>query len=146
MQRYVRSIPAPLAQVRGPAARVAFSGVLRFAILVACLLASVPACSADDYLSELDAEVKKVESREIDADSGGSRVVDPAQNTSVPVGAAANSSRDTFEALLRERYLGTYGFYRKLPERSRQEIYVDYRDGAPIAEVRKKIIDRLLQR
>lgn len=146
MQRHVGSKPGPCALVRGPELRVACFYAFFLVVLVAFLLASTSARSADDYLSELDAEARKVESREIDAERGISRVVNPAQDTSVTAGTAAKSSRDAFESMLRERYLGTYGFYRKLPERSRQEIFGDYRDGAPISEVRKKIIDRLLQR
>jgi hypothetical protein len=111
---------------------------------------SLPALSADDYLSELDAEVKKVEARKIDGEAGEVSVQTPAEVSTAAsqkrADGSATASRESFESLLKKNYLGTFGFYKKLPERSRQEIYAEYRDGAPISEVRKKIIDRLLQR
>jgi hypothetical protein len=113
-------------------------------------LMSLPALSADDYLSELDAEVKKVEARKIDGEAGEVSVQTPAEVSTAAsqkrADGSATASRESFESLLKKNYLGTFGFYKKLPERSRQEIYAEYRDGAPISEVRKKIIDRLLQR
>jgi hypothetical protein len=109
------------------------------------LLLGAPALWAD-YLSDLDAEVKKVEARQIDGESGTSTVEAPAELSTAAGEPREGATRDAFEALLKENYLGTFGFYKKLPERSRQEIYIDYRDGAPMSEVRKKIIDRLLQR
>lgn len=130
-----------------PAIPVGFSRVLFVGSLLSFLLVSLPALSADDYLSELDAEVKKVESREIDGESGTSTVEQPAEVApGTTASARAGASRDAFEELLRQHYLGTFGFYKKLPERSRQEIFAEYQNGAPISEVRKKIIDRLLQR
>jgi len=131
--------------------RFLVSAAFRWAILLgtslSLLLVSLPAVSADDYLSELDAEVKKVESRKIDGETGESSVQVPAETTVNSQDAGGvKASRESFEVLLKKNYLGTFGFYKKLPERSRQEIYAEYRDGAPISEVRKKIIDRLLQR
>lgn len=126
-------------------------GVVRRLLIVGCssflVLASVPALSADDYLSELDAEAKKVEARKIDGESGTSTVEAPPDVPSSDDGVSRpGASRDAFESLLKKKYLGTFGFYKKLPERSRQEIFLEYQRGAPMAEVRKKIIDRLLQR
>jgi len=109
------------------------------------VLSSAPTLYAD-YLSDLDAEVKKVEARQIDGESGTSTIEAPAELSTEDGQRREGVSRDAFEGLLKENYLGTFGFYKKLPERSRQEIYIDYRDGAPMSEVRKKIIDRLLQR
>ena len=110
------------------------------------VLASSPTWSADDYLSELDAEAKKVEVRKIDGESGASTVEAPPE---IPIDDGVTrpgASRDAFESLLKKKYLGTFGFYKKLPERSRQEIFLEYQHGAPMTVVRKKIIDRLLQR
>ena len=118
---------------------------LASACLCGVLLSSAPALFAD-YLSDLDAEVKKVEARQIDGESGTSTVEAPAEVSAENGQGRDGATRDGFEALLKENYLGTFGFYKKLPERSRQEIYAEYRDGAPMSEVRKKIIDRLLQR
>jgi len=121
------------------------AGWLPALLLMGCTLAG-GALAADDYLSELDAEAKKVEARSIDGEAGTSTVEAPAEIGGSTGGGRSGASRERFESLLRQKYLGTFGFYKKLPERSRQEIFIDYRDGAPMAEVRKKIIDRLLQR
>jgi hypothetical protein len=103
------------------------------------------AVAADDYLSELDAEASKVNPVSLGEEGGDTAKSDAVKSAaSTPEGTAG--SRDQFESLLQEKYLGTYGFYKKLPERSRQEIYLEYSKGAPITEVRKKIVDRLLQR
>jgi len=102
-----------------------------------------PAYSADDYLSELDAEVQKVDTRSIGDEGAQARRVEiPVK----PEKDRLSASRDRFEALLKKKYLGTFGFYKKLPERTREEIFLEYNMGAPITAVRKKIIDRLLQR
>jgi len=119
---------------------------LAAAALFCASLWIVPLPAASDYLSDLDAEVKKVEARQIDGEAGTSTVEAPAEISTESGAAREGASRDAFEELLQQNYLGTYGFYKKLPERSRQEIYIDYREGAPMSEVRKKIIDRLLQR
>ena len=106
---------------------------------------SLPALSADDYLSELDAEVKKVEARTIDGETGRDVVEAPAEAAPVEPTANTGVSRADFERQLREHYLGTFGFYKKLPERSREEVFEEYRRGADMGQLRKKIIDRLLQ-
>ena len=110
--------------------------VLVFAVSV------IPRAASAEYLSDLAAEAEKVEARQFDSANPG--------DAAGPGGASANArpqaTCDQFESLLEKNYLGTFGFYKKLPERSRQEIFAEYRDGAPISEVRKKIIDRLLQR
>ena len=113
---------------------------------MAALVTAWPVHAADDYLSELDAEVKKVEARNIDGAAGRNDVEAPAEVAVATRGTRNGASRDAFEGLLKQKYLGTFGFYKKLPERSRQEIFLEYQEGAPMAEVRKKIIDRLLQR
>jgi hypothetical protein len=53
-------------------------------------------------------------------------------------------SRAHFETLLERRHLGTYTVYSRLPERSREEVFLDYSGGAPIEALREKIIDRYL--
>jgi hypothetical protein len=40
--------------------------------------------------------------------------------------------------------VGTYTFYRRLPERSRAEIFVDYGEGASMQVLRDKVVDRYL--
>ena len=89
---------------------------------------SAAATEEDDYLSAISDEAEKVE-----------------QNISVDTNGTGQTLRE-FDAELKSRYRGTYTFYRKLPRRSREEIYQDYRDGASIDEIRKKIMDRFLNR
>lgn len=108
----------------------------RFAAVVLCLLvASLPAAD-DPYLQLLNEEATKVEARSTDKGSDGGE--GPAD------GERPSASRERFEALLEEQHVGTYSFYRKLPERSRQEIFLDYRNGASMDALREKIVDRYL--
>ncbi|HHI76459.1 MAG TPA: hypothetical protein ENJ94_04720 [Gammaproteobacteria bacterium] len=115
-------------------------------ILGGCLLAAWPLAArpADDYVSTLESEVDKVEARVIDPEKGDA-VVEPARRPLEAPAPVISADRAAFEALLKKRYFGTYGFYRKLPERSREEIFEDYRQGADIGEIRRKIVSRLLQ-
>lgn len=115
--------------------------------LLGLVLISTSAYAADDYLSALDQEVQKVEARKIDGEAGVNEVESAAQvEPSDPGVVRSQASREAFEALLKRKYVGTFGFYKKIPERSRQEIFQEYRGGTPMADIRRKIIDRLLQR
>lgn len=99
---------------------------------------TLPGVAADDYLSELAAEVEKVEERAIDAaDSGVTQA--PSSGT-----GEADVAREAFERQLKKHYLGSYGFYQKLPERTRQEVFEEYRKGADMDAIRRMIVDRLL--
>lgn len=53
-------------------------------------------------------------------------------------------SGDRFETLLRQEHVGTYSFYRKLPGRGREEVFVDYRNGASMEALREKVVNRYL--
>ncbi len=53
-------------------------------------------------------------------------------------------SRRAFEQELKQLYEGTYLFYEKLPERSREEVFIEYNQGASLEKVRETIIDRFL--
>jgi len=110
--------------------------------VVALCLCMAPLCGADDrYLELLDEEVSKVDSVSVDkADDEGETSSAEAQApeaVSVPL-------REDFEALLRREHVGTFSFYRRLPERSREEIFVDFSNGASMEALRGKIIDRYL--
>jgi hypothetical protein len=50
-----------------------------------------------------------------------------------------------FEDDLRASYMGSFTFYKKLPRRSRAEIFEEYKEGASIDEFRNMIIDRFLE-
>ncbi|MEW8395104.1 MAG: hypothetical protein AB2707_02980 [Candidatus Thiodiazotropha sp.] len=53
-------------------------------------------------------------------------------------------SLQAFEEDLKARYMGSFTFYKKLPRRSREEVFEEYKGGASIDEIRKKIMDRFL--
>jgi hypothetical protein len=96
---------------------------------------SVMAAGDDDYLSALKQEASKVGKKGGDTEaSGTARAEDK------------SASREAFEAELKEKYVGSAVFYSKLPASSQEEIFLEYQDGATIAELRKKIMDRFLHR
>ena len=98
---------------------------------------AVPVYAADeeDYLSQITAEVDKVDAvtEYIAEESGGDD------------SRAYLEKKTDFERLLEESYHGSYVFYKKLPERAQLEIFDDYRDGQEISVLREKIIDRYMQ-
>lgn len=105
-------------------------------LLFALTLACGPAVAAGDpYLEMLDREVAKVE-------------VAPTDNSPEAAGPdsgeRAGESREVFEARLRAEHVGTYSFYRRLPERSREEMYLEYRGGVTMSGLREKIVQRFL--
>lgn len=103
------------------------------------------AFAADDYLSELAAEAARVEARKIDPAEGKVEVVAPPADQDHSDEPVRSVDRAAFESMLEQHYLGTYRFYKKLPERSREEIFEQYRRGVDIGVIRNKIVTRLLQ-
>ena len=98
--------------------------------------------AADDaYLQLLDEEVTKVEAVSTDTVGGWCC---PASQGRCEGQAQVAPSRERFETQLRQQHVGTYSFYRRLPERSREEIFVDYANGASMEALREKIVDRYL--
>ena len=99
---------------------------------------SCVALAADDpYLELLNEEATKVEPESTDTRRDSDR--------ETPLGGGRESpSRKRFEALLRQQHVGTYSFYRKLPERSREEVFLDHSNGASMDTLREKIVDRYL--
>lgn len=120
------------------------------AILILALFGSLasPVRSAEDaYLNELAAEVEKVREQAVSGlDESTASEGSPAVGARAVGGTPEGASREAFERQLERRYLGSFRFYEKLPERSRQEVFEEYRQGADMSEIRKKIINRLLQR
>ena len=109
------------------------------ATLFAVLLPQAHAAD-DAYLQLLDQEVIKVEEHATDTgidDTASSR---PTSRDQAPKPV----SREGFETLLKQPRVGTYSFFRRLPERSREEIFLDYSDGASLEALRGKIVDRYL--
>lgn len=114
-------------------------------LVITALLAGgggLPARAADDaYLKMLDEEASKVEQQSTDTGNDG----DMSAVGGGPVRPAQNMpSRERFEALLRREHVGTYSFYSKLPERSREEVFLDFSRGTSLEALRKKIVDRYL--
>ena len=98
---------------------------------------AVPVYAADegDYLSQISAEVDKVDAvtEYIAEESGNSD------------SRAYLDKKSDFEKLLEDSYHGSYVFYRKLPERAQLEIFDDYQQGQEMSVLREKIIDRYMQ-
>ncbi|WP_428622818.1 hypothetical protein [Sedimenticola sp.] len=91
---------------------------------------SVMAAGEDDYLSALHQEAGKVDGGAVgETEASGGRL-----------------SRAYFERELKEKYAGSAVFYGKLAPGSQEEIYQEYKSGATISELRKKIMDRFLHR
>jgi len=120
------------------------------AILILALFGSLATpvrCAEDAYLNELAAEVEKVREQAVSGlDATTASEESPAVGARAVGGTPEGASREAFERQLERRYLGSFRFYEQLPERSRQEVFEEYRQGADMSEIRKKIINRLLQR
>jgi hypothetical protein len=110
-------------------------------VLIALPL-SVSHAVDDPYLQMLDEEVTKVEGGL--TDTGKEDATARPDRTRGVQDAQAVASRKSFEAMLRQQHVGTYSFYRRLPERSREEVYVDYGNGASVESLRDKVVDRYL--
>ncbi len=109
--------------------------------VAASLVLSGQLCRAetDPYLQLLAEEVTKVE------ESPGEAVTVQGDATRmVAQSARPVPSRKRFEELLRKQHVGTYSFYSRLTERSQEEIFVDYGNGASMEALREKVVDRYL--
>jgi hypothetical protein len=110
------------------------------AVLFGLSTAVVPA-TEDAYLDLLDQEVTKVEPVSTDTPENGAASFSPGEGEPA---AKRAPSRAHFEALLQRQHVGTHSFYRRLPERIREEVFLDYSSGASMEALREKIIDRYL--
>ncbi|MCW8890519.1 MAG: hypothetical protein OQL20_07665 [Sedimenticola sp.] len=97
---------------------------------------SLAVAEDDDYLSALNQEAQKV----------GAKATGTGTTGRTDGSGMSSISREAFEAELKEKYAGSAVFYSKLPPGSQEEIFLEYQDGATIAELRKKIMDRFLHR
>jgi len=91
----------------------------------------------DPYLSAITKEASKVD---------GATQTTLENVDSPPISADGGPSIGAFEEDLKARYKGSYTFYRKLPRRTQEEVFEEYRQGASIGEIRQKIMDRFLNR
>lgn len=123
--------------------RMSASSMLRCVVVVLVLATLSPLGRAadDPYLKMFDKEVTKVEAAATDkqASRAGMQI-----GSTRGEAAETASSREHFERMLRQKHVGTYSFYRRLPPRSREQVFLDYRNGAPMEVLRGKIIDRFL--
>ena len=58
--------------------------------------------------------------------------------------AAADGPVEQFEQELEARYKGTYLFYKQLPVKSQEEVFLEHQKGASVEDVRKTIMNRYL--
>ena len=108
-------------------------GGWRWLGFLSCLVfpLALPAADDDDYLKQIESEAFKVG--------------DVAEETAASGDAAASDADiETFEQELEGQYRGSYLFYKKLPRRGQEEIFLEYQKGASIGEIRKKIMNRFL--
>jgi hypothetical protein len=91
----------------------------------------------DPYLSAISQEAKKLEAE-------GQPTLSESGSTTGETEEGLNLR--AFEEDLKTRHKGSYTFYQKLPLRSREEVFQEYRDGASIDELRQTIMQRFLQR
>lgn len=103
--------------------------------IVGCLLLPLTVVVAED-----DAYLKRIQSEAFKVDAAGD--VLQAEETDTD----ATNDIGVFENELEEHYRGSYLFYKKLPNRSRREVYLEYQKGASIDDIRKKIMSRYLHK
>jgi hypothetical protein len=125
-------------------------------VLVVTLPCSLVAAQ-ENYLDQLEVESKKLTDRPVLApgtDVAGSNGAEATsrQEDFNTEGKSTVASPDfdedltmaDFEDELKVRFLGSFTFYKKLPQRSREEVYRGYLNGNTIEEIRKMIMSRYL--
>ncbi|MCP3669305.1 MAG: hypothetical protein GY814_02495 [Gammaproteobacteria bacterium] len=111
----------------------------------------------DSYLDQLEAESKKLTNRPIpapEANSASTRVEksgaglkkQPTEGKSLIPSPdfKSNLAMVEFENELKNRFLGSFTFYKKLPQPSKEEVYHGYLNGNSIKDTRKIIMSRFL--
>ena len=102
------------------------------AVLVAAAFCFPGGALGDDsYLDAIQVEAQKLDES-------------AAQPSQPDAGDADASPQGAFEQELETRYRGSYLFYKKLPAKSQEEVFLEYSGGASIDEVRKTIMNRFL--
>lgn len=104
-------------------------------VLMAIGTVAPPGHAADDYLDAIQSEAGKVGAEPAATDNPAAS----AARKPAPSGPV-----EAFERQLEERFAGTYLFYKRLPPESKEEIYRQFKDGAPIEDVRRTIMSRFL--
>ena len=116
--------------------RGAISGFVKGLLLMLAMSGGLLA-EEDPYLSAISQEASKVEAETQPTLS---------EPTETPGQTEDGLSLQAFEEDLKTRHKGSYTFYQKLPRRSREEVFQEYRNGASIDELRKTIMERFLHR
>ena len=134
----------------GNGARRFYPAVCRMLTLVFMGLSTAVDASDEDYLTAIEMETEKVGVGGAAPAAGESvkkpRVAPKKETEPDGRGLDAGLSIEKFEKELAERYTGSSVFYRKLARPDQEAVYAQYKDGAPLAEVRQKIMDRFLKR
>ena len=107
--------------------------------------------SDDEFLDAIEVEIEKVGVRHQSAEEAATvedktASDDPKSSQSPGSQLVDSNERELFEKILDEEYHGSYVFYKKLPERSQEEIVQEYKRGTPFKILRRKIIDRFMHR
>ena len=108
--------------------------------VLACAFSTSGFTADDDYLKSLEAESSKIKT----APGSAQPAVDGGDNAQDDT--LTDAQRAEFESYLEEHQKGTFAFYRKLPERSREEVFKSFVDGASMDEIRRLVIDRKMNR
>jgi hypothetical protein len=104
--------------------------------LVSGCLLIVPTAghSQKSYLDAIQLEAEKLDqpvtAKADEAESGSATAVD--------------EQVMEFEQELETRFKGSYLFYKKLPARSQEEVFLEHQQGASVEDVRKTILNRYL--
>jgi hypothetical protein len=125
-----------MAHCSGPAhlVRIVSPKWLALSLLSLALIEPATGVAADDYLQSIEVEADKVGA-------------EPAVSPDSPISAgtqAPSSPMQAFEKQLEDRFAGTYLFYKRLPPEAKEEIYRQFKGGAPIEDVRRTIMNRFL--
>lgn len=123
--------------------RALCAGTLPATAAVALLAVAGSACGQDDYLRALEAEAGKVTAASPAAEHDSEQDSDTAAAGNAVPAVRAQAS---FEALLESQYRGTFVFYKQLPVNVQEEFAAEFARGAPVAELRGKVVDRYLQK
>ena len=104
-------------------------------VVPACLLTFPTAgLSEKSYLDAIQLEAEKL----------GQPAATGEDEQESPPEALVGEDVKEFERELEAQFRGSYLFYRKLPARSQEEVFLEHKQGASIEEVRKTIMNRYL--
>lgn len=137
---------------------LSFIQKLSFLFLIAGLSLAIrplQAQSSDDYLKQLDSEASDLSlDRKTHSTENPARARDMRSATGV-VGVPANGedqglppglTQDAFEQALKQHYMGSYIFYRRLNQEDRLQLYRDYQQDPDPIRLRQKILNMLKHR